>query len=251
MFAVELRFNSRQHAASGERLHFVEGYVASLQKNGSILRNWIVTTCGNSWIVYGVAPAKDAFRKETRGHLVTQCLVDLKNSGIATPVMRFLYRVPETAAACKCASTKAYFLFTTYLNSEPPVRCIDCNGIVPLYRLPRPPVGDYSALLRWQSNYHACDTLQMNCTVGERFAEKQMSDLSSNLTQEGLAACRSIREQTGRPVYYYLYRAAARRGSTELARECPGCGGNWRVREPLWGMFDLRCNRCYLLSGRN
>lgn len=128
------------------------------------------------------------------------------------------------------------------------MRCIGCNGIVPLYRLPCPATGGYSDLLGWQSNYQACDALQINCTVGERFAEREMSDLDSSLTKSGLAICRKTQEQTGHPVYYYLFRAHGRNRAREMQRRCPSCGGSWRLSEPLYGKFDFKCDECRLLS---
>jgi hypothetical protein len=126
--------------------------------------------------------------------------------------------------------------------------CIDCNGIVPLYRLPPSSTGEHSELLSWKSNYRACDALQMNCTVGERFGKRQTSDLASELSRSGLAVCRDLKRLTGRPVYYYLYRESTRSHSVELRRKCPNCGGPWRLQEPLHGKFDFKCDKCRLLS---
>jgi predicted nucleic acid-binding Zn ribbon protein len=119
---------------------------------------------------------------------------------------------------------------------------------MPLYRLPRSTSGEHSALLSWESNYKACDTLQMHCTVGERFGERQLSDPGSSFSRSGLAVCREIEQLTGQPAYYYLYRGDTRRPSAELSRNCPGCDGPWKLKKPLHGKFDFRCDKCRLLS---
>lgn len=165
-----------------------------------------------------------------------------------TPAYSVLGVVPETAPACRCAGPRGFFLFTTFLHIEPPVRCIHCNGIVPLYRLPRSTTDEHSGLLSWKSDYQACDTLQMNGTVGERFGERQMSDPTSELSQSGRAVCEEIQHLTGRPVYYYLNPANARSHSAEERRKCPTCRGAWRLKKSLHGKVDFKCDRCKLLS---
>ena len=247
MFAVEISFGKRDGAGVGA-LEAANAYVAALERNGNVLSGWIMTVKEGGWTVYGVAPDRDAFKVPSQSSLVRQRLNELKRSSVNRPRTRLLNLVPETAVACRCATPSAYFLFTTFLHTEPPVWCIDCNGIVPLYRLPCPAAGDFSRLLAWQNDYQACDTLQINCTVGERFAELQMSDLDSALNRSGLALCSGIHQQTGRPVYYYLFRANGRSGGREMQRKCPRCGGGWRLSEPLYGKFDFKCDECCLLS---
>jgi predicted nucleic acid-binding Zn ribbon protein len=134
------------------------------------------------------------------------------------------------------------------LAFEPPLRCIGCNGIVALYRLPRPAKVEHSGMLFWASNYQACDTLQMNCTVGEQFGTRQMSDLRSSLSRSGVAVCKEIERLTGRPVYYYLHRASGRGRSAEVRRRCPSCRGSWLLNTALHGKFDFKCDKCHLLS---
>src|SRR5262245_25119598 len=126
-------------------------------------------------------------RQANWNELVRQRIGALRRADLKGPRIRFLGVVPETAPACRCAKPKGFFLLTTFLHIEPPLRCIDCNGIFPLYRLPRSTTGEYSALLSWWRNYQACDTLQINCTVGERFGMRQMSHPTSELSRSGMA----------------------------------------------------------------
>jgi predicted nucleic acid-binding Zn ribbon protein len=87
------------------------------------------------------------------------------------PVVQVLGPERDGVADCQCRVSSALAFFTHYLSSVSPVRCLDCFGIVPLYRLP--PVHDHEhlVLLQWAADYRACDTLQMHCTTDERFAE--------------------------------------------------------------------------------
>ena len=134
------------------------------------------------------------------------------------------------------------------MHLEAPLRCLRCEGPVPLYRLPRPISGQYSGVLAWEANYQACDALQMNCAVGERFGARQMSNPASELSRSGIAVCKEIERRTKRPVYYYLYRPNGRSRLAEMRRKCPGCGGAWLLKKPLHEKFDFRCDKCHLLS---
>jgi len=246
--AVQIHFERAKTQPAEPQAEAITWFIEALERNGSILRHSIISAADFGWIVYSVAPARDAFKKSNQNPFVQQRLRELKDAKVKRPIFQFLGGVPETASDCKCAKPGALFLFTTFLHSEPPVWCMDCNGVVPLYRLPRSRTEEHSALLAWQSNYQACDSLQINCTVGERFGERQMSDLASSLTVSGLTICKELEEQTGRPVYYYLFRSTSRSRTAEARRRCPNCGGEWRLNAPLHGKFDFKCDRCHLLS---
>lgn len=248
MFAVELRLKSTSDGRRDEQTDAITSLTAALVRNGSLLEDFLVRRELASWSVYGIAPARDAFLRANWNKFVRQRVGALRSSALEGLSIQFLGTVPETAPACRCVKPAGYFLFTTFLHVEPPLRCIDCNGVVPLYRLPHSRTGEHSGLLSWQSNYQACDTLQMNCAVGERFGERQMSDPTSELSRLGLAVCKEIARLTRRPVYYYLHRARTRSHSAEVRRKCPSCDGKWLLNEPLHGKFDFRCDRCHLLS---
>ena len=131
---------------------------------------------------------------------------------------------------------------------ESPLKCADCFGIEPLYKIPKTADEEYHNIISWQSNYQSCDSLQMNCTVGEKFGTSQLSKYNSQLTQQGLKVCQSIEKVTGKKVYYYLYKYTAKSHKTELARKCPNCKGDWHLPEPLHNKFDFKCDKCNLLS---
>ena len=248
MFVVELKFAAPEpDDADGKRLDAITSLTAALLRNENLLE-FSIAGGSHGWTVYGLVPAKDAFDKSNRNKYVQQGFASLRQVRLKHPRVRFLGTVPETASSCECTPRGSFFLFTTFLSLEPPLRCIRCNGTVPAYRLPRPSTDEYSGLLTWKSNYQACDTLQMNCEVGEQFGTLQMSDPASKLSQSGLSVCKEIAHLTGRPTYYYLYKANARSHLVEVRRLCPGCGGDWLLKKPLHGKFDFKCDNCRLLS---
>jgi predicted nucleic acid-binding Zn ribbon protein len=230
------------------RADAVASLVAALVRNGNLVNENVLAAEAKAWTVHGIAPARDAFRKANWNDFVRQRIDGLARVNLKGPRIRYLGAIPETAPSCRCATPTGLYLFTTFLHNEPPVRCIQCSGIVPLYRLPSPKTGEHSGLLSWKSNYQACDTLQMNCGVGERFGERQMSDPTSGLSRSGLAVCKELEGLTGRHVYYYLYRGHTRSRSEELGRKCPSCGSQWLLKQPLHGKFDFKCDQCSLLS---
>jgi predicted nucleic acid-binding Zn ribbon protein len=248
MFAVELKFDLQERGAPDDKVDAITWLIAALVRNGNLLEEFLLINESKGWTVYGTAPARDAFHKANRNEFVEQGIANLTQVNLKRPRIRFLGMVPESSAPCRCTRPRGFFLFTTFLCLEPPVHCIQCNGTFSLYRLPRPETGEYSGLLSWRSNYQACDTLQMNCTVGERFGERQMSDPTSSLSRSGLAVCQEIERLTGRPVYYYLFRANTRSHAAEIRRKCPTCGGPWLLKKPLHGKFDFKCDKCHLLS---
>jgi len=248
MFAVELRLDSMGRGARSARTDAVMSLTGALVRNGNLMSDCVVAVNPKGWMVSGVAPARDAFRKANWNVFVRLRIAALGDVNLSRPHVRFLGEVPETAPACQCTAQNGLFLFTTFLHTEPPLRCVRCYGTVPIYRLPRIKSEEHSELLSWECNYKACDTLQMHCTVGERFGERQMADLDSSLTRSGLTVCREIERLTGQPAYYYLHRGYTRSPSLEMKRKCPGCAGLWRLRKPLHGKFDFKCDKCRLLS---
>lgn len=150
-------------------------------------------------------------------------------------------------APCICKSPKYYILATNYTTIESPINCGTCNKSVPLYRLPKLKDYGYMPILSWESNYIACDHLQMNCEVGEKWALNQMEKFNSTLSKQGRTICRTIEEQTKIPTYYYLYNYNLYKNDT-LKRTCPSCNQKWDLKKPEHNLYEFKCQKCRLLS---
>ncbi|RSK44570.1 DNA-binding protein [Hymenobacter perfusus] len=156
---------------------------------------------------------------------------------------------PEPLAnVCQCPTTPFYLLHTDYVTLLSPVRCGGCNGSVPLYRLRCGGETSFYSLLSWETNYQSCDSLQMNCTVGERWATRQLSDIHSALSKEGRGLAAELEAVTGVPVYYYLYNYRALSLAKDQQRPCPVCGQPWLLSEPLHDRYDFQCTTDRLIS---
>jgi predicted nucleic acid-binding Zn ribbon protein len=148
---------------------------------------------------------------------------------------------------CNCLKSDFYILITNYVSIESPLTCGNCNKSVPLYRLPQYYDYGYMPILSWETNYISCDSLQMNCEVGERWALNQMQDITSQLSKKGLEICSKIEELTAVPTYYYLHNYKKYKGD-QLTRPCPSCNKKWDLKTPLHNHFDFKCDTCKIVS---
>jgi len=148
---------------------------------------------------------------------------------------------------CECRTPNSYVLYTDYVTLASPLRCGDCFGPIPLYRIPPTYEDEYYNSICWQSDYQSCDWLQMNCRTLERAATRQISDPASSLSRQGRAACQQIEALSGTPPYYHLYRSTGRRRGAKLKQVCPGCRQPWLLDRPRH-RFDFRCEACRLVS---
>lgn len=141
----------------------------------------------------------------------------------------------------------ALILTTRCYSNESPIKSLEFEAI-PLHYLPKTHDDneEYDNLIRWQQDYQSCDSMQMNCRVGEKWALQQMSDINSELSQYGLEICQILMQKLGKPVYYDLYQYYI--PENEEHRKCPKCGGEWRLEQTLHEQYDFKCDKCYLLS---
>lgn len=105
---------------------------------------------------------------------------------------------------------------------------------IPLYRLPEPTLnGDHKAVVKWQTEWQACDEIQMaGACQAEHAALHEIRDADSDIFRRGWDLRGRIEYITKIPTYYYQYRVGGESLESELNRPCPKCGGQWRLDEP-------------------
>jgi predicted nucleic acid-binding Zn ribbon protein len=250
MHVRHIRFSIPLNRDEEKVADFAYSLLSALRMNGQI--------CGTEWplhiqddccVATVMVPEHNSIAPEYHGKYVQKYLHEGEAQGILI-TSSDVGKECASGQACSCANPSAYILFTTFVSLESPLRCLDCFRPVPLYRLPATPAGEHCEIIGWQSDYQSCDRLQMNCTVLERAATHQISDLHSPLSQQGLAICQRLESMTNKPVYYYLYRASGRSLASEQKRLCPSCGHPWYQETPLHSLFHFKCERCRLLSNR-
>ena len=246
MFVAEIRFRLSPEADLDE-IHLLLG---SLRQNGQIMgKEWPFVQTGQTLKCYVLIPEVDSLDKSHDNKYVRQIRAGLRKSGFTRFQVKVLGKDPTSRDTDTCAVPNEYILITDFLTLESPLRCGACYDPVPLYRIP--PTYDnseYYNIKKWETDYQACDTLQMNCSTGERFGAREMSDVNSSLSVRGRKICAQIEEMTGKATYYYLHRYLRRPTRVkEEARRCPSCGGHWLLNE-RWHFFDFKCEPCRLVS---
>jgi len=100
MFAVELKFELRAPGAADAQTEAITWLAAALVRNGNLLEELLVRGHLKQWLVYGVAPAADAFHQVHWNNFVRQQMRALRSVNLKRPSVRVLGAVPETATPC-------------------------------------------------------------------------------------------------------------------------------------------------------
>ena len=172
-------------------------------------------------------------------------LEELCNSKLSYKTAGKTYKSYKTP--CKCKRSDFFILITDYISINSPLTCGTCFKPIPLYRLPVYYDHGYMPILRWETNYISCDSLQMNCEVGENWALRQMQEIKSQLSKHGLEICRKSEELTSVPTFYYLHTYKNYEGD-QLRWPCPGCTQKWNLKAELNNQYDFKCDNCRIIS---
>lgn len=216
--------------------------------NGQIIgREFGVTFHQDHFEARIAIPEQDSLLPKWNNELVTEALQQAVEIGVEFTGFEIIgqdYAADETSRNVR---PEFLMLYTTHLESCSPLKAGESLRAVPLYQLlqQNPPLAE--ALIKWQENWQACDQLQMNGGALEQISLAEISEVKSELSQQGLELARQVEQATGVPVYYYLYRLGQDE-SVEYHRPCPSCGGDWRLHKPLHEMFYFKCDKCRLIS---
>ncbi len=160
----------------------------------------------------------------------------------------------DTACGCEAPS---YVLDGEY-DVYSPVRCLDCGKFVPLYTLPETYnpqnetsfSGDgYDDVFLWRQAYESVMGLWFQGLCEDQMCE-ELSEVDSELTEQGMDLTRRLEFLTGSPIYYFLADLTEVEFSLTQARSrsCPECGSRWWLEVPLLERYDFCCEPCRLVS---
>lgn len=160
------------------------------------------------------------------------------------------------AKSCVCEGP-SYILDGEY-DVYSPVRCLSCGLFVPLYTLPETynPQTEtsfsgegYDDVFLWRQAYESVMSLWFQGLCEEQMCE-ELSEVDSELSEQGLDLSRRLEFLTGSPVYYFLADLSEVEFSLTQARSrsCPECGARWWLEEPLLERYDFCCEPCRLVS---
>ncbi len=243
-FKCDFSFKGPQRNADELWNGGMSSFLAALLNNGQILEHpWIPIAKKGFIRIYLNCPARDALSSRHHDGGCRRALKELRPLLRRPPSFRLVGRDIEGSKDCRCRSRSHYILITNFISCQHPVRCGDCYGVVPLYRLPHPPgEKSHQSFRVWMGLYKACDELQMHCGFGEKFGLDQMCRLGSPLSRIGRQLCGRMTRKMRRPFYYYLHRH-----NWPNSRKCPGCGRDW-ILPVRHHFFDCRCDGCRLVS---
>lgn len=227
-----------------------DALMGNLCKTGQIIGNYETPfIADNELISFQTTLEKGSLSKRYYDEYVVQRVKNLEqwcNSKLKVEVIG--KAIPEYKDVCNCKKHDFYILNTNAFNDSGFIDCGTCNKVVPLYKLPMLTYQERYNMFRWEQNYKSCDLLQLGCTVGEKWATKQMSDPTSQLSNEGIEICKKIKELTGVSTYYYLHNYRHISPDRDRARSCPSCNGKWLLRKSLFDFYNFKCDKCRLLS---
>lgn len=191
-------------------------------------------------------PEQDSLAAEWQNDWVKQALAYAEQYGIVWQSVEILGRDYNAEQTSLSSHPAFQLLYTTHLDSCSPVYSGEDFFPQPLYQLGIPPELSES-IIKWQEDWQACDQLQMNGQILEAVALAEISEPHSQLSKRGRALCAQLEQHTRVPTYYYLYRLG-QDVEREHSRRCPSCDSEWRLSEPLHGIFHFKCDCCRLMS---
>ncbi len=231
-----------------EVIWLINRVIDAWRYNGQIIgREFGITLQTDDHVQVRVAiPEQESLLAKWNNDQVESTLAFMQDHGIELESYEIVGRDFQSTPTSEQENPEYYVLYTNHLESCSPIKDPDFFP-VPLYKLNEKAVEFSKAIIKWQEDWQACDQLQMNGNVLEKQAIKQMSEITSDLTMQGLLIKQVLEEATKKPVYYYLYRLGKNK-KAECARKCPVCEGKWLLDKPLNGVLHFKCDHCRLVS---
>lgn len=250
MFVTELRFECYADTTITAAEQAINQLLEAWRANGQILgREFAVAFNDGEFKVRLLLPEKNSLSHKFNSAWAKQALLQLTQAKLLAPREKYIGQDINSEVSCIDAPSWQV-LYTSYVHMCSPVRNGDNLLPIPLYRLPATFNGDHKRIIKWQTEWQACDELQMAAATQAEFAAlTELSTVESDLFRRGWDLRGRIEFLTKIPTYYYLYRVGGNSKQDELDRVCPKCGSaNWKLAEPLLDMFQFKCDHCRIVS---
>lgn len=247
MYVCQLRFNCLVDIEISQAQAAISKLLDEYRYNGQIIgREFPIILVDGHFDVLFVCPEQDSVAVKYNTDLVTEAFENIAKCGLSLPEFKLMGLESQSDFADQCDNPSPLVLYSTFVQSCSPIRCLEHFSPVPLYKLPE---AVRYQLIKWQESQAACDQLQMNeLKAIEPNVVQQLGDPDSELMVKGKVLCDTVEQLTQVPVYRYLYRVGGESYETEKTRLCPSCNGEWRLDEPLHDLFDFKCDDCQLVS---
>ncbi|MFK3975162.1 Zn-ribbon-containing protein [Shewanella vesiculosa] len=250
MFVTELRFECFADTTIDTVEKAINAFLEALRANGQILgREFAVAFNDGEFRVRLLLPEKTSLANRYHSPWVKVTLAGLTASKLLAPREKFIGQdINSEVSSTETPSWQV--LYTSYVHMCSPLRNGDNLLPIPLYQLPATFNGDHKRIIKWQTEWQACDELQMAAATKAEFAAlDEITRVDSDLFRRGWDLRGRIEFLTQIPTYYYLYRVGGESLESELNRACPRCGSHhWKLEQPLLDMFHFRCEPCRIVS---
>ena len=249
MYIQEITINIKSKTDKDELVDqfnlLLSHYRGNGQTQGKIETQFIK---GNKIIGLPFTLEKNSLDKQNNNFYVKRQIERIETLCNSTLQIKTIGKTHESyKGACNCTQSDFYILITNYITIQSPLTCGTCDMPVPLYRLPKYHDYGYMPILNWETNYISCDSLQMNCEVGERWALNQMQKINSQLSKQGIEICKKIEGKTSVPTFYYLHNYKKVKDN-QFITFCPSCGEKWDLKEQIHEFYDFKCDKCRVIS---
>ncbi|MFC3023051.1 Zn-ribbon-containing protein [Vibrio zhugei] len=250
MYVVELEFECFADTTITAVDKAINGLMEALRYNGQVLgREFPMIMGEGEFSVRAVCPEQDSLHSKYHSDFVNTCLQRLHDACLVGPKVRLLGRDLNSEQAAESDVPNWQVLYTTYVHTCSPLRSGETLLPIPLYRQAPTFNGDHKSVVKWQTEWQACDELQMAGSCQAEYAAlHEICDTDSDLFIRGWDIRGRIEYLSQVPTYYYLYRVGGSSLAEEKARCCPKCGGAWLLEEPLHDIFHFKCDSCRLVS---
>lgn len=250
MIVAELQFECFDNTTVSAVDKGVNGLIEALRYNGQILgREFPIIMGDGVFYVRVVCPEENSLHPDNHSDYVNVCIKQLSEASLLSPKVRLLGQDINSEEVAELETPGWQVLYTTYVHTCSPLRSGETLLPIPLYRNPPTLNGDHKAVIKWQTEWQACDELQMagGCKA-EHAALTEITDINSDLFRRGWDIRGRIEYLTAIPTYYYLYRVGGKSLKAEKERVCPKCGGEWLLEKPLHDIFYFKCDKCRIVS---
>jgi predicted nucleic acid-binding Zn ribbon protein len=250
MYVCELQFECFENTTITAVEKSVNGLMDALRYNGQVLgREFPLAMNEASFSLRCVCPESDSLHPKNHSDFVNYCLDRLTEAGVLAPKVRLIGQDINSEETSQEENPSWQILYTTFVHTCSPLRSGDSFMPIPLYRNPATLNGDHKAIIKWQTEWQACDELQMagGCDA-EYAALRELTSIQSDVFRRGWDLRGRLEYITQIPTYYYLYRVGGTSLKDEQQRRCPKCDGPWWVEEPIHDMFHFKCDECRLVS---
>ncbi|SFM74289.1 Predicted nucleic acid-binding protein, contains Zn-ribbon domain [Chitinophaga sp. YR627] len=216
--------------------------VQTFRRNGQIVSaNDIYLFQQDAVVSYVHAFSADSLLPQYNNKYVNDRLIRIKeNYGL---MFSFEVLTNDEEPAYGFAASSAFIL---QWGGASPLRSFDSFEQIPLYMFPYTYHDGYchNDINFWEGNYDSIYDIWRRSEIEEERFSDYLALIDSPLSVQGSNVCRRIEALTGKKCYYHLFSY----DNTRYDEKCPSCHSDWVLSEKMFDKFDLRCDKCNIIS---